>query len=59
MPDPYLGRKLSARYPVDLKAWQALKAHFRDEMRDRTLTELFKRDKFLLKGGHKVFNYHE
>jgi GDPmannose 4,6-dehydratase len=21
--------------------------------------ELFKRDKFLLKGGHKVFNYHE
>ena len=21
--------------------------------------ELFKRDQFLLKGGHKVFNYHE
>lgn len=45
MPDSYLGRKLSARYPIDLPAWQALKAHYRDEIRRRSLTELFSRDR--------------
>ena len=41
----YLNRKLSARYPTDLKAWQALKAHYRDTMRSKTLRDLFTRDK--------------
>ena len=41
----YLNRKFSARYPTDLKAWQALKAHYRDTMRSKTLRDLFARDK--------------
>ncbi len=45
MREQYLGRKLSARYPTDLKAWQALKAHYRDDMKSRTLAGLFSRDK--------------
>ncbi len=45
MPKPYLERKLSARYPLDLKAWQALKAHYRDDMRSKSLGDLFRRDK--------------
>ena len=40
----YTDRKLSAKYPTDLKSWQALKEHYRDEMRSRTLAELFKGD---------------
>jgi len=45
VPDKFSERKLSARYPTDLDAWQGLKAHFRDEIKARTLTDLFKRDK--------------
>ena len=41
----YPNRKLSARYPTDLKAWQALKTHYRDTMRAKSLHDLFKRDK--------------
>ncbi len=41
----YANRTLSARYPTDLIAWRSLKAHYRDEMRGRTLTALFSRDK--------------
>lgn len=37
-------RKLSARYPVDLAAWEALKDHGR-EMRGTSLKDLFKRDR--------------
>ena len=44
MPDNYPERTLSARYPADLKSWQALKRHYRDDMRARSLTSLFKRD---------------
>ena len=52
----YLQRQLSARYPTDLKAWQALKTHHRDTMRTKTLRELFARDqeraeKFTLVAG--------
>ena len=41
MPDP----KLSARYPTDLPAWQALKAHYRNSLQGTSLAELFERDK--------------
>ena len=40
----YPPRKLSARHPADLPAWQALAAHRRD-MRKTTLAELFARDR--------------
>ena len=36
---------MSARYPTDLSAWKSLAAHYRDEMRDKTLTALFARDR--------------
>ena len=38
MPD----RELSARYPTDLPAWQALKAHYRDDMKSKSLGDLFR-----------------
>ena len=37
--------KLSARYPTDLPAWKALKAHYRDDMKSKSLADLFKYDK--------------
>ena len=45
MPNAYTDRKLSARYPTDLAAWKKLQAHYREDMRERTLRELFARDK--------------
>ena len=45
MPDAYTDRKLSARYPTDLAAWKSLAKHYREDMRTRTLRELFSRDK--------------
>ena len=45
MANTYTTRKLSARYPTDLPAWKKLTAHYREDMRDRTLRELFARDK--------------
>jgi len=41
MPDP----KLTARYPTDLPAWQALKAHYRTTLQSCSLAELFEHDK--------------
>ena len=38
MPD----RELSARYPTDLPAWQALEAHYRDDMKSKSLGDLFR-----------------
>ena len=43
MAKSYTDRKLSARYPTDLKAWQGLRKHYAD-MRKRRLTQLFSRD---------------
>ena len=40
MPD----RKLSARYPTDLPAWQKLKSHYKDDMKKRHIGDLFKSD---------------
>lgn len=61
MSDRYTERKLSARYPTDLKSWQALKSHYRD-MRSRTLRELFNRDsgrveRFTLQAADLTLDY--
>ncbi len=45
MANAYTDRKLTARYPADLPAWKSLAKHHREDMRDRTLRELFSRDK--------------
>ena len=45
MAQRYTDRKLTARYPTDLNAWQALKSHYRDSMRNTPLQALFARDK--------------
>ena len=45
MANAYTDRKLSARYPTDLAAWKGLAKHYREDMRNRTLRELFSRDK--------------
>jgi glucose-6-phosphate isomerase len=60
--NPYTTRKLSARYPTDLPAWKKLAEHYKSDMRDRTLRELFSRDKkradhFSLKVGDLHLDY--
>lgn len=45
MAKAYTNRALSARYPLDLPAWKKLAEHYRSTIRDRSLTELFARDK--------------
>jgi glucose-6-phosphate isomerase len=45
VPDAYLERKLTPRYPTDLKAWQSLKSHYRHDIRHRSLKDLFRRHK--------------
>jgi len=61
VPKNYTNRKLSARYPTDLKAWQALKAHHAD-MRTREIAHLFSRDgsraeRFSLTAGNLTLDY--
>jgi glucose-6-phosphate isomerase len=46
----YIGRKLSAGYPTDLPAWKKLAEHYRDDMRERQLRELFAQDKNRVEG---------
>jgi glucose-6-phosphate isomerase len=41
----YTERTLSARYPTDLPAWRKLNEHYKQDMRDRHLRDLFARDK--------------
>jgi len=58
----YVHRKLSARYPTDLGAWQALKMHYRDSMRAKSLKALFSRDReratrFTLTAGDLTLDY--
>jgi glucose-6-phosphate isomerase len=58
----YFHRKLSARYPTDLNAWQALKVHYRDSIRSKTLKDFFSRDKqraghFTLVAGDLALDY--
>ena len=62
MTTKYIKRKLSARYPTDLSAWKKLKTHFKDEMRDRHLRDLFGRsknrqEKFSLTAGDLTLDY--
>ena len=58
MPD----KKFSARYPTDLPAWQKLKAHYRDDMKQRRIADLFNREKkraqrFSLQSGDLYLDY--
>jgi len=58
----YLERQLSARYPLDLRAWQALKTHYRVAMQKRSLRDLFRRDgkraeQFSLGAGDLLLDY--
>ena len=58
MPEP----GLSPHYPTDLPAWQALEAHYRDEMRDASLDDLFAADarrfgRFSLESGDLFLDY--
>jgi glucose-6-phosphate isomerase len=62
MASGYTNRTLSARYPTDLPAWQALKSHYRDEMGHRELRDLFRRhskraDRMTLTAGDLVLDY--
>jgi len=57
----YTDRQLSARYPTDLRAWQALKTHYAD-MRTREIAHLFTRDasraeRFSLNAGNLTLDY--
>ncbi len=57
----YTNRQLSARYPADLRAWQALKEHY-GEMRKRTIADLFAKDakrveRFTLTAGNLTLDY--
>ena len=62
MANAYTDRKLSARYPTDLPAWKKLAKHYRDDMRERELRDLFSRDKqraekFALEAGDLKLDY--
>ena len=62
MPRAYFERSLSARYPTDLKAWQALKSHYQVDMKKRALADLFARDagraqRFSLEAGELELDY--
>ena len=61
MPKNYTNRELSARYPTDLTAWQALKEHY-GEMRKRAISDLFAKDakrveRFTLTAGNLTLDY--
>jgi glucose-6-phosphate isomerase len=54
--------ELSTGYPADLRSWQALKDHWRDDMKSRSLSDLFSRDKkrferFSLQSGDLLLDY--
>jgi glucose-6-phosphate isomerase len=53
---------LSSGYPADLPSWQALRRHWRDDMKGRSLPELFARDKkrferYSLRSGDLLLDY--
>ena len=55
-------RRLTARYPTDLPAWQDLKAHYRADMKAANIGSLFAKDKsrfddFSLEAGDIFFDY--
>ena len=62
MAHSYTNRKLTAAYPTDLKAWQALQEHHREAMQGKSLRELFAADKdragkFSIKSGDLLLDY--
>lgn len=62
MANSYIDRKLSGPYPIDLKAWKALQQHYRDDMRSRTLRDLFTRnakraERFSLEAGELTLDF--
>jgi glucose-6-phosphate isomerase len=62
VPERGANARTSARYPVDLPAWQALKAHHRDDMKSASIGALFARDKerfenFSLHSGDLLLDY--
>ena len=62
MANAYTDRKLSAAYPTDCPAWKKLSKHYRDDMRERHLRDLFSRDKkraekFGLEAGDLKLDY--
>lgn len=55
-------RDLSAAYPTDLPSWQALQAHYRDDMQSKSLAELFRRNQqrftgYSLEAGDLFLDY--
>ncbi len=55
-------KKLSPRYPIDLPAWQSLTTHYRENVRRKTLADLFARDRsraqrYTLAAGDLVLDY--
>ena len=62
MAHSYTNRKLTAKYPTDLKAWQALQEHHREVMQGKSLRELFATDKdragkFSIESGDLLLDY--
>ena len=58
MPD----RDLTKAYPTDLPSWQALEEHYRDDMQDKSLADLFKRNQqrftgYSLEAGDLFLDY--
>ena len=58
----YTDRKLSKQYPTDLPAWRKLAEHYRDDMAERELRDLFSRDKkragkYSLEAGDLTLDY--
>ena len=54
--------RLSTGYPTDLAPWQALRSHYRDDMKSRSLSDLFSRDRkrfdrYSLQSGDLFLDY--
>ena len=54
--------RLSNSYPVDLPAWRSLAAHYRKDIRSRSIAQLFERDKkraehYVLEAGDLYLDY--
>ena len=55
-------RHLSRRYPLDLDAWKSLTSHYRQEIKNQTITSLFKSprnraSKFVIKSGDLTLDF--
>ena len=55
-------KRLSARYPTDLDAWKSLKSHCKKDLKNKTISSLFKTDssradKYNIKIGNLYLDY--